>query len=327
MTAIDFPNSPTTGTSFSAGSKTWTYNGSVWVLNPRTASKTAYDIAVENGFVGTEEAWLESLVGEDGVIGRDGRFIVSATAPASPEVGDAWFNSETSRMFIYYDSYWVETGVSVAGAAGPAGVVAATSPITYNSETQTVGITQSGLTLAQSQITGLETALSGKQATITGGATTITSDNLTASRALASDSSGKVAASSVTATELGHLSGVTSAVQTQLNAKANLSGATFTAGIKASLGAEPGQFRALAGTSPAFFIRNDGSATYFMLTANNDPNGTWNDFRPLTVNNSTGVVTTLSPVGNNTTGLRNITLSTSDPSGGTDGDVWLKYNA
>jgi hypothetical protein len=72
MTAIDFPNSPTTGTSFSAGGKTWTYNGSVWVLNPRTASKTAYDIAVENGFVGTEEAWLESLVGEDGAPGSDG---------------------------------------------------------------------------------------------------------------------------------------------------------------------------------------------------------------------------------------------------------------
>jgi hypothetical protein len=72
MTAIDFPNSPTTGTSFSAGGKTWTYNGSVWVLNPRTASKTAYDIAVENGFVGTEAAWLESLVGADGAAGTNG---------------------------------------------------------------------------------------------------------------------------------------------------------------------------------------------------------------------------------------------------------------
>jgi hypothetical protein len=72
MTAIDFPNSPTTGTSFSAGGKTWTYNGSVWVLNPRTASKTAYDIAVENGFTGTESEWLDSLVGADGAAGADG---------------------------------------------------------------------------------------------------------------------------------------------------------------------------------------------------------------------------------------------------------------
>lgn len=42
----------------------------------------------------------------------------------------------------------------------------------------------------------------------------------TASRALVSDGSGFVSASSVTSTELGYVSGVTSAIQTQLNAKA-----------------------------------------------------------------------------------------------------------
>ena len=42
---------------------------------------------------------------------------------------------------------------------------------------------------------------------------------VTASKALVSNSSGKVAASSVTATELGYLSGVTSAIQTQINGK------------------------------------------------------------------------------------------------------------
>lgn len=42
---------------------------------------------------------------------------------------------------------------------------------------------------------------------------------LTASRALTSDASGFVSASSVTSTELGFVSGVTSAIQTQLNAK------------------------------------------------------------------------------------------------------------
>lgn len=57
------------------------------------------------------------------------------------------------------------------------------------------------------------------QAQITGGATTITSSNLTASRALASDGSGKVAVSSVTSTELGYVSGVTSAIQTQLDVR------------------------------------------------------------------------------------------------------------
>ena len=58
-----------------------------------------------------------------------------------------------------------------------------------------------------------------KQNTITGGASTITSANLTAGKALVSDSSGKVAASAVTGTELGYLSGITSGVQAQLNAR------------------------------------------------------------------------------------------------------------
>jgi hypothetical protein len=84
----------------------------------------------------------------------------------------------------------------------------------------TLNVNLSAITIGTAQVTGLSDALAAKQNTITGAATTITSDNLTASRALASDGSGKVAASSVTATELGYLSGVTSALQTQLNAKA-----------------------------------------------------------------------------------------------------------
>jgi hypothetical protein len=65
----------------------------------------------------------------------------------------------------------------------------------------------------------IQTQLNAKQATITGAATTIDDTNLTASRALVSDGSGKVAVSAVTATELGHLDGVSSAIQTQLNSK------------------------------------------------------------------------------------------------------------
>ena len=45
-------------------------------------------------------------------------------------------------------------------------------------------------------------------------------EDLTASRALVSDGSGDVSVSAVTSTEVGYLDGVTSAIQTQLNAKA-----------------------------------------------------------------------------------------------------------
>ena len=63
------------------------------------------------------------------------------------------------------------------------------------------------------------TTFNNKQAAITGAATTITSSDLTVSRALISNASGKVAVSTVTDTELGYVSGVTSAIQTQINAK------------------------------------------------------------------------------------------------------------
>ena len=56
-----------------------------------------------------------------------------------------------------------------------------------------------------------------KEDTITGAATTITSSDLTASKALVSNASGKVAASTVTDTELGYVSGVTSSIQDQFD--------------------------------------------------------------------------------------------------------------
>ncbi len=75
----------------------------------------------------------------------------------------------------------------------------------------------------------IQTQLNAKQATITGAATTITSSNLTVSRAVTSNASGKVDVSATTDTELGYVSGVTSAIQTQLNAKqATITGAATT---------------------------------------------------------------------------------------------------
>jgi hypothetical protein len=66
------------------------------------------------------------------------------------------------------------------------------------------------------------------QAAVTGGASSIVTSNLTASRALVSDGSGKVGVSAITSTELGYLTGVSSAIQSQLNTKQPLD-ATLTA--------------------------------------------------------------------------------------------------
>lgn len=84
----------------------------------------------------------------------------------------------------------------------------------------------------------LDKKVENMQSKITGAATTITSNNLTASRALTSNSSGKVAVSATTSTELGYIHGVTSAIQTQLNGKMATTNArnyvTFPSGVKDS---------------------------------------------------------------------------------------------
>lgn len=78
-------------------------------------------------------------------------------------------------------------------------------------------------------INEINDAILDKQDTIVGGATTITSTNLTGSRALISNSNGKVAVSAVTSTELGYLDGVTSKIQTQLNNLKNTMSKTSSA--------------------------------------------------------------------------------------------------
>ena len=65
----------------------------------------------------------------------------------------------------------------------------------------------------------VQTQLDAKQATITGSATTIDTESLTASRAVISNGSQKIAVSATTSTELGYVNGVTSAIQTQLGTK------------------------------------------------------------------------------------------------------------
>ena len=80
-------------------------------------------------------------------------------------------------------------------------------------------VTSTELGYLEGVTSAVQTQIDSKQATLTGGATTIASSNLTASRALQSNGSGKVEVSDVTTTELGYLDGVSSAIQTQINAK------------------------------------------------------------------------------------------------------------
>ena len=104
----------------------------------------------------------------------------------------------------------------------------------------------------------VDDGLSGKEATITGAATTITSNDLTAEYALVSDSNGKVAVSSVTATELGYVSGVTSAIQTQLGNKVDKVTSTYRIYGTTSSGAQTTYSLASGATASTIAYRGTG---------------------------------------------------------------------
>ena len=87
----------------------------------------------------------------------------------------------------------------------------------------------------QTQLDSINTSLQNKVglSDLSGAISTVKTSDLTADRALISNGSGKIAVSSVTSTQLGYVSGVTSAIQTQLNNKAALNSPTFTGTPKA----------------------------------------------------------------------------------------------
>ena len=165
----------------------------------------------------------------------------SQTLTSGIEIGKITINDNITTIYGKDDVSVKQSASSVAkelpiltktseGTTDVTGEASFASGVSINPSTKTItatafkgnldGIATSATTASDYATTGtIKEALDSKQATITGGATSITSSNLTASRALISNASGKVAISAVTSTELGYLDGVTSAIQTQLNGK------------------------------------------------------------------------------------------------------------
>jgi hypothetical protein len=128
---------------------------------------------------------------------------------------------------------------------------------TYTHITANVDIVQDNVAQNATDISAVETR---RTANIAGAVSTITTGNLTTSRALASDGSGKVAVSDVTATELGYLDGVTSAIQTQLDSKSSTANAS-------ALAAEDVALQSRLSTNVTTFT-NEDTALQARITAN-----------------------------------------------------------
>jgi hypothetical protein len=122
-----------------------------------------------------------------------------------------------TKTKITYDA----KGLVTSGADATTADIADSSNKRYVTDAQLTVIgntsgTNSGDNAVNSLYSGLAAS---KQDTITGAATTITSSDLTVSRALVSNASGKVAVATTTSTEIGYVNGVTSAIQTQIDTK------------------------------------------------------------------------------------------------------------
>jgi hypothetical protein len=85
-----------------------------------TYIQTVVGTAANNAIkIGTDAIqWVETGgVGPVGPSGATGVFLVSDTPPASPTVGSIWFESDSGKTFVYYDSFWVESNGGGSGSA------------------------------------------------------------------------------------------------------------------------------------------------------------------------------------------------------------------
>lgn len=104
------------------------------------------------------------------------------------------------------------------GGGGTVTSVTASAPLA-SSGGNTPNISLTGIVPVADGGTNSSTALNNNRVMISSGGAIVEEAAITASRALASDANGLPVASATTATELGFVSGVTSAIQTQLNGK------------------------------------------------------------------------------------------------------------
>ena len=100
------------------------YNGTLWVndqINLGTDTVGNYVASLVAG----NNITLSNNSGEGATPTINSGMTISDTIPSSPTNGQVWYESDTGKTFVYYDSFWVEI-VGSTGAAGPTGAQGAT---------------------------------------------------------------------------------------------------------------------------------------------------------------------------------------------------------
>ncbi len=218
-------------------------------LNANIDVVSANAAAVETKRVANIAGAVSSITTADLTASRavvsDGSGKVAISDVTATEIG--YLDGVSSAIQTQLDTKGTTTEDAAIEARRVANIAGAVSTITTGNLTASKALVSDGsgkvsasavtsteLGYVDGVTSAIQTQIDSKQATITGAATTIDDADLTASRAIVSDGSGKVAVSVVTSTEIGYLDGVSSAIQTQLNAKAPLAGATFTGQVNMS---------------------------------------------------------------------------------------------
>jgi hypothetical protein len=203
----------TTGTGYTVGTLVANVEGNLaGTANAANQLSTARSISATG-----DAAWSVSFDGSANA--------TAALTLANTGVTATTYGTSTAVPTIAVDSKGRITSASNTNITFPV--------TTVNGQAGTVVLTTSDIAEGSNQYFTSARA----QASITGGASSVVTADLTASRALVSDGTGKIAASgSTTATEIGYVAGVTSAIQTQLNSKLNLSGGTLTGGLSGTTG-------------------------------------------------------------------------------------------
>lgn len=132
--------------------------------------KSAYQIALDNGFVGTQADWVASLKGakgdkgDKGEKGESGAVITASEVLTKLKTVDGQNSGLDADMLDGHDTTYFATATQVAGKADANHTHSqyATNDDVEALETEVAGKADSTHTHAQGDITGLSTALSGK---------------------------------------------------------------------------------------------------------------------------------------------------------------------